>query len=94
MDHSFAIELCLYFSGNSPSVGWSSIFAVSKTLQKVMEITHFDALRRPFVDLDQASRRVPKIMQNDAKMHLKSPQNEHEKIRTPVLQWSETHAVA
>ena len=78
----------MHFSGNPPSVGWSSIFAVSKTLQKVMKITHFDALRRPFVNLDQASRRVPKIKQNVAKMHQKSPRNEHEKIWIPVSQWS------
>ena len=47
----------------------------------------FDLLRGPFVDGDQASRRVPKIMQNDANMHLKSQQNEHKKIRIPVSQW-------
>ena len=59
-----------------------------------MKITRFELLRWPFIHRDQASRWVPKIMQNDAKMHLKSPQNEHEKIYTPVVQWSKTHAVA
>jgi len=79
MDHFFATKFYIYFSGNPQSNGWSSIFAGSKTLQKVIKITHFDALRGPFVDLEQASRRVHKIMQNYAKMHLKSPQNDHEK---------------
>ena len=59
-----------------------------------MKITHFDVLQGPFVDSDQASRRVSKIVQNYVKMHLKSPQNEHEKMRRPLLQWSKTHAVA
>ena len=72
----------------------SLIFAESKTLQKVIEITYFDVLQGPFVDGDQASKRVFKIVQNYVKMHLKSPQNEHEKIWPPVLQWSKTHAVA
>ena len=51
-------------------------------------------LRGPFVDLDQASGREPKILQNDTKMHLKLSQNEHEKICSPVLQWSKTHTDA
>ena len=60
-----------------------------------MKITHFDVLRgRLFVDLEQASRRVPKIMQNYAKVHLKSPQNEHEKKWSTVSQRQKTHAVA
>ena len=32
-------------------------------------------------------------MQNDAKMHHKSPQNDHEKTLIPILQCSKTHAV-
>ena len=59
-----------------------------------MKITRFDLLWGPFLHRDQASRRESKIMQNDAKMHVKSPQNEHEKILIPILQWSKTHAVA
>ena len=94
MDHFFAIKFYIYFSGNPPNVGRGSIFAGSKTLQKVMKITHFDTLRGPSVHLEQVFRRVQKIMQNYAKMHLKSPQNEHEKTCRPVLQWSKTHAVA
>ena len=94
MDHFFATKFCIYFAGNPQSNGWSSIFAGSKTLQKVMKITHFDVLQRPFIHRDQASRRESKILQNDFKMHLKSPQNEHEKVSHPVLQWSKTHTVA
>ena len=60
----------------------------------MMKITYFDVLRGPFVDLDQASGRVPKILQNYAKMQIKSSQNEHEKICSPVLQWSKTHTDA
>ena len=30
-------------------------------------------------------------MQNDAKIHLKSPQNEHEKTCAPLLQWQKRH---
>ena len=59
-----------------------------------MKITRFDLLRGPFIYGDQASRRVPKIKQNVAKMNQKSPQNEHEKKRISILQWSKTHAVA
>ena len=59
----------IHFSGNPPNVGLWSIFAGSKTLQKVMEITHFDVLRGPFVDLEQASRRVHKFMKNYAKFY-------------------------
>ena len=58
-----------------------------------MKITHFDVLRGPFVDRDQASRRVPKIKQNVAKMHQKSSRNEHGKMWIPMLQLSKTHAV-
>ena len=72
----------------------NSIFGVSKTLQKVIKITHFDVLQGPFIHRDQASRRASKILQNYVKMHLKSPQNEHEKVSRPVLQWSKTHTVA
>ena len=59
-----------------------------------MKIMHFDILQGPFVDSDQASERVSKIVQNYVKMHLKSQQNEHKKIWHPELQWSKTHAVA
>ena len=79
MDHFFATKFCIHFSENPQSNGWSSIFAGSKTLQKVIKFTHFDVLQGPFVDLEQASRRVSKIMQNDAEMPLKSLQNDHEK---------------
>ena len=40
-----------------------------------MEITYFDVLQGPFVDADQASRRMSKLVQNYVKMHLRSPQN-------------------
>ena len=79
MIHFFATKFYIHFSGNPKNNCVSSILAGSKTLQKVMKITHFDVLQGPFVDGDQASRRVSKIMQNDAKMHLKSLQNDHEK---------------
>ena len=79
MIHFFATKFYFYFSGNPQSNGVSSIFAGSKTLQKVMKVTHFDVLQGPFVDGDQASRRVSKIVQNGVKMHLKSLQNDHEK---------------
>ena len=93
MIHFFATKFYSYFSGNPQSNGWSSIFAGSKTLQKVIKITHFDVLQGPSVDLDktQSSRRVHEIMQNYAKMHLKSPQNEHEKTCAPLLQWQKRH---
>ena len=58
-----------------------------------MKITRFELLRAPFVDRDQVCRREAKIMQNDAKMQLKSSQNDHEKTWIPILQWSETHAI-
>ena len=79
MDHFFATEFCLYFSENPPNVTNNAIFPTQKTLQKVMKITRFELLRGPFIDRDQASTRELKIMQNDAKMHDKSPRNEHEK---------------
>ena len=91
MIHFFATKFYIHFSGNPQSNGVSLIFAGSKALQKMMKIMHFDALRGPFVDLEQASRRVHKIMQNYAKMHLKSPQNDHEKTCAPVLQWQKRH---
>ena len=93
MHHFFAIELCIYFSGNPPNVTGNSIFPTQKTLQKVMKFTRFELLRWPLIDGDHASRREPKIMQNDAKMHHKSPQNDHEKTLIPILQCSKTHAV-
>ena len=86
MIHFFATKFYFHFSGNPQSNGVSLIFAGSKTLQKMMKMKHFDVLQGPFVDGDQASRRVSKIVQNYVKMHLKSPQNEHEKIWPPVLQ--------
>ena len=79
MDQFFAAEFCIYFSENPPNVTSNVIFSTQKTLQKVMKITRFELLRGAFIYRDQASRREPKIMQNDAKMHDKSPQNEHEK---------------
>ena len=94
MQFFVAIELYHYFSGNPANVTEMWIFEMSKTREKVVKITSFDLLRGPFIHRDQASRWVPKIMQNDAKMHLKSPQNEHEKTwprccngqkRTPSL---------
>ena len=94
MNHFFAFEFYLHFSGKSQSVGLRLDFAGSKTLQKVMKITRFDVLRGPFIYRDQASKREPKIMQNDAKMHLKSSQNDHQKIWKPVLQWLKMHVVA
>ena len=58
----------------------------------MMKITRFDVLRGPLIDLDQASRRMRKIMQNYAKLH-------HRKISVkkyapPILQLPNTHAVA
>ena len=79
MIHFFATKFCIYFSGNPQSNGVSLIFAGSKTHQKMMKMKHFDVLQGPFVDGDQASRRVSKIVQNYAKMHLKALQNYHEK---------------
>ena len=79
MDQFFATKFYPYFSENAPNVTGNSIFPTQKTLQKVMKITRFELLRGPFIYRDQASRRELKIMQNDAKMHDKSPRNEHEK---------------
>ena len=94
MDHFFATKFCPYFSENPPTVPMNAIFLEQKTLQKVMEITHFDVLGGPFVNRDQASRREPKIMQNCVKMHIKSSQNDRVKNLNPLSQWSEMHAVA
>ena len=68
------------------NVTGNGIFPVQKTLQKMMKITRFELLRAPFVDRDQVCRREAKIMQNDAKMQLKSSQNDHEKTWIPILQ--------
>ena len=94
MDHFFAIKFCIYFSENPPNVPTNAIFLEQKTLQKVIEVTHFDVLGGPFVHRDQASKREPKIMQNCVKMHLKSSQNDSVKRLIPLSQWSEMHAVA
>ena len=59
-----------------------------------MKSTHFDVLRGPFVNLEQASRRVLEIIQNHTKIHLRSPQNKLKTIWNPISQWSKTHAVA
>ena len=87
---------------------WPSFIFIFQEIRKAMEWAwflrgqkrfkndekmHFDVLPGPFVDGDQASRRVSKIVQNDAKMHLKSLQNEHEIVSNPMLQWSKTHTV-
>ena len=93
MDQCFATKFCIYFSENPPNVTGNLIFPTQKTLQKVMKITRFELLRGAFINRDQASTRELKIMQNDAKMHHKSPRNEHEKTSIPTLQWSKTHAV-
>ena len=79
MDHLFATKFYIHFSENPPNVTGNLIFPTQKTLQKVMKITRFELLRGPFIYRDQASRRVHKIMQNDAKMHHKSARNDHEK---------------
>ena len=79
MDHCFATEFYLYFSGNPPNVASNGIFPTQKTLQKVMKITRFELLRGRFTYRDQASRRELKSMQNYSKMQHKSPRNEHEK---------------
>ena len=64
-ENVFATKLYVRKSGE---VGTSSIFVDSKMLQKlffkrILSITYFDLLRTPFVDLESASRQVPK-MQN------------------------------
>ena len=79
MGHLFATKFLPHFSENPPNVTDNGISPVQKTLQKVMKITRFELLRGPFIYRNQASRRELKIMQNDAKMHHKSPRNEHEK---------------
>ena len=79
MDHLFATKFYFHFSENPPNVTGNLIFPTQKTLQKVMKITRFELLRGPFIHRDQASRRELKIIQKDAKMHHKSPRNEHEK---------------
>ena len=78
-----------HFSWNPANVTSNSIFPY-KNASKITKITRFELLWGPFIDRYQASRRVLKIMQNYAKIHIKSP---HEKIWHPVLQWSKTHAV-
>ena len=75
-----------YISENPENVTGNGIFHVQKTLEKMTKITRFELLRRAFIHRDQAFKRVPKIMQNYAKMHRKSPQNEHEKMWIAVLQ--------
>ena len=79
MDHFFATKFYHHFSENPANVTNNGSFPVQKTIQKVMKITRFELLWGPFIYPDQASKRVHKIMQNDAKMHHKSPRNEHEK---------------
>ena len=79
MDHFFVAEFCIHFSENPPNVTNNAIFSTQKTLQKVMKITRFELLRGAFIYQDQASRREPKIMQNDAKIDQKSSQNDNEK---------------
>ena len=91
--HFFPKKFCPHFSGNPANVLGNDIFPVQKTLQKMMKITRFELLWGPFIYRDQASRRVHKIMQNDAKMHHKSARNDHEKTHIPMLQCSKTHAV-
>ena len=93
MGHLFATKFLPHFSENPANVTGNGIFPVQKTLQKVMKITRFELLWGPFIYRDQASKRVHKIMQNDAKMHHKSARNDHEKIQIPILQCSKTHAV-
>ena len=73
MDHFFAIKFYIYFSENPANVTGNGIFPVQKTLEKMTTITRFELLRRAFIHRDQAFKRVPKIMQNYAKMHRKSP---------------------
>ena len=96
MNHFFAIKFYIHFSENLENVTGNGIFPLQKTLKKYENFTFqkFELLRRAFIHRDQAFKRVPKIMQNYAKMHRKSPQNEHEKMWIAVLQWSETHVVA
>ena len=94
MDHFFATKFLHHFSENPANVTGNGIFPVQKTLEKMTKITRFELLRIALIHRDQAFKRVPKIMQNYAKMHRKSPQNEHEKMWISVLQWSETHVVA
>ena len=77
MNHFFATKFLPYFSENPANVTDNGNFPIQKTLQKVMKITRFELLRGRFTHRDQASRRELKIMQNDAKMHHKSPRNEH-----------------
>ena len=86
MDHFYATKFLHHFSENPANVTGNGIFPVQKTLQKVMKITRFELLWGPFIDRDQPSKRVHKIMQNDAKMHHKSARNDHEKTQIPVLQ--------
>ena len=59
-----------------------------------MKIAISELLHGPFVHLEQAFRRVPKIMQNCDKMHLKSPQNEHEETWVTVSQRQNIHPIA
>ena len=84
--HFFPKKFYPHFSGNPANVLGNDIFPVQKTLQKMMKITRFELLRAPFVDRDQVCRREAKIMQNDARMQLKSSQNDHEKTWIPILQ--------
>ena len=93
MGHLFATKFYHPKAENQPNVTGNGIFPVQKTLQKVMKITRFELLSGPFIYRDQASRRVHKIMQNDAKIHHKSARNDHEKTQIPILQCSKTQAV-
>ena len=59
----------------------------------MMKITISEFFHGPFVDLEHATIQVPKIIQNRDKMHLKSQQNEHEKIWVTVSQRQNIHPI-
>ena len=77
--HFLATKFYSHASRKPPNVSTASIFLVSKTLQKMMNMTYFDVLRRQFVNLEQASKRVPK---NHAKFSNYAKMQNHHKKRT------------
>ena len=93
MDHCLRPSFTLIFRKIQQTSRVTVFCSVQTMLQKVMKITRFELLWGPFIHRDQASKRVHKIMQNDAKMHHKSARNDHEKTQIPMLQCSKTHAV-
>ena len=75
MDHMFATNS--FFRKSTKRLHYLDFSAV-KTASRRWKL-HILRASRPFVNLEETSRRMPKIMQNYFHMYLKTPQNEQEK---------------